>query len=93
MPLFTYLFVICFRPGKHYEYISKYTLFLIDLAKESNDIQTLKHLYRKLRRAQNMVLHDKKVYQQAYCAYLEVCPLCSMLDNHYLINIVKICRL
>lgn len=62
----------CFRPGKHYEYISKYTLFLIDLAKESNDTQTLKHLNRKLRRAQNMVLHDKKVYQQAYRAYLEV---------------------
>jgi hypothetical protein len=61
-----------YRPGKHFEYHHKYTLFLIDLAKESNDTLTLKYLYKKLRRAPALLLHDKEVFQQAYNAYLEV---------------------
>ncbi|KAI9260891.1 hypothetical protein EDC94DRAFT_610142 [Helicostylum pulchrum] len=68
-------------PGRHYKYISKYTLFLIDLAKVTGDTQTLKYLCRKLRRAQTTVLNDKLVYKQACAAYFEVAK--DQLRNKY----------
>ncbi|KAI7905962.1 uncharacterized protein BX663DRAFT_483630 [Cokeromyces recurvatus] len=59
-------------PGKHYEYVNKYTLFLIELAKQSKDTQTLKQLYRKLRRSQALLIDDRQVFRLAYTSYLQV---------------------
>ncbi|KAI9478245.1 MAG: hypothetical protein EXX96DRAFT_570148 [Benjaminiella poitrasii] len=68
-------------PGKHYVYINKYTIFLIELAKQSSDTQTLKHLYRKLRRGQTLLLHDKSVFRMAYTSYLQIIK--SRLRDYY----------
>jgi len=66
-------FLSFFRPAKHYVYVKKYTLFLIELARESNDSQTLKNLYRKLKKAKQILMNEKQVFRSAYRAYLEVC--------------------
>ncbi|KAI8366707.1 uncharacterized protein BYT42DRAFT_587609 [Radiomyces spectabilis] len=60
------------RPGKHFVYVHKYTLFMIELAKASNDPEFLKTLCRKLRRGQTVLLHDKEVFLAAYKAYLDL---------------------
>lgn len=60
------------RPAKHYVFVKKYTLFLIELARESNDSQTLKNLYRKLKKAKQVLMNEKQVFRSAYRAYLEV---------------------
>ncbi|KAG0178423.1 Histone transcription regulator 3 [Apophysomyces sp. BC1021] len=60
------------RPGKHFEYVYKYTVFLVELAKASKDIDTLKQLCRKARRAQTVLLRDDEVFLAAYSAYLEI---------------------
>ncbi|KAG1115147.1 hypothetical protein G6F42_014009 [Rhizopus arrhizus] len=59
-------------PAKHYVYVKKYTLFLIELARESNDSQTLKNLYRKLKKAKQILMNEKQVFRSAYRAYLEI---------------------
>jgi hypothetical protein len=79
-----YIFIFIISPGRHYKYISKYTLFLIDLAKVTGDTQTLKYLCRKLRRAQTTVLNDKLVYKQACAAYFEVRILFIEKKNNHL---------
>ncbi|KAI8967147.1 hypothetical protein BDF20DRAFT_901944, partial [Mycotypha africana] len=63
-------------PGKHYVYNTKYTLFLIRVCKEARDIQTLKQLYRKVRRAQSILINEVHVFYKACIAYLDV------LDQH-----------
>ncbi|KAI8985349.1 hypothetical protein BDB01DRAFT_787727 [Pilobolus umbonatus] len=68
-------------PGKHYEYVRKYTLFLIQLSKETHDTITLRSLYRKLRRAQVLLLDDKEVFQKAYKVYLEIIE--DQLNSNY----------
>lgn len=64
------------RPAKHYVFVKKYTLFLIELARESNDSQTLKNLYRKLKKAKQVLMNEKEVFRSAYRAYLEVKCFC-----------------
>ncbi|CEP09034.1 hypothetical protein, partial, partial [Parasitella parasitica] len=59
-------------PGKHYVYAKKYTLFLIQLATESNDSQTLKNLYRKLKKAKQLIMNEKQVFRKAYRAFLQI---------------------
>ncbi|GAN06215.1 hypothetical protein MAM1_0115c05695 [Mucor ambiguus] len=59
-------------PAKHYVFVKKYTLFLIELARESNDAQTLKNLYRKLKKAKQVLMNEKQVFRSAYRAYLEI---------------------
>ncbi|KAI7893343.1 uncharacterized protein EV154DRAFT_501727 [Mucor mucedo] len=78
-------------PGRHYKYIYKYTLFLIDLAWNTRDTQTLKHLYRKLRRAQALLLNDKEVFKKAYIAYLEIIKK-QLRDNYHAKNYMKMIK-
>ncbi|KAI8639579.1 hypothetical protein BD408DRAFT_371457 [Parasitella parasitica] len=59
-------------PGKHYVYAKKYTLFLIQLAEESNDSQTLKNLYRKLKKAKQLIMNEKQDFRKAYRAFLQI---------------------
>ncbi|OBZ89568.1 Histone transcription regulator 3 [Choanephora cucurbitarum] len=59
-------------PGRRYVHIDKYTMILISLCKEVADRQTLKNLYRKLRRGQGFVIHDKKMFKEAYATYLKM---------------------
>ncbi|KAI7863344.1 hypothetical protein BDF14DRAFT_1845257 [Spinellus fusiger] len=58
------------RPGKHYDYIREYTLFLIDLAKATKDSECIELLGRRLRRMQDIPENDKQVYLKACSNYL-----------------------
>ncbi|KAI9007532.1 hypothetical protein CLU79DRAFT_778404 [Phycomyces nitens] len=53
------------RPGKHYEYIREYILFLINIAKASKDIECLDLLGKKLQKSQDMPVSDKENYLKA----------------------------
>ncbi|KAI8378602.1 hypothetical protein BD560DRAFT_389864 [Blakeslea trispora] len=78
-------------PGKRFVHIDKYTIFLISLCKEVNDRPTLKHLYRKLRRGQGFVIHDKKIFKEAYAACLKMIQgqLQDIYESNSIMSIVK----
>lgn len=44
----------------------------MELAKACKDVDTLKQLCKKARRAQTVLLHDERVFSAAYSAYIEV---------------------
>ncbi|KAL9554649.1 hypothetical protein MBANPS3_002732 [Mucor bainieri] len=69
-------------PAKHYVFVKKYTLFLIELARESNDSQTLKNLYRKLKKAKQVLMNEKQVFRSAYRAYLEIIKVHLVTHHH-----------
>ncbi|ORY98057.1 hypothetical protein BCR43DRAFT_490797 [Syncephalastrum racemosum] len=60
------------RPGKHFEYVHKYTLFLIELAEATSDLDTLKLLKDKLPRAEPVLLRSDEVSKLAREAYTRV---------------------
>ncbi|KAF9585236.1 Histone transcription regulator 3 [Lunasporangiospora selenospora] len=60
------------RCGKHFVYVGEYTKFLILLAKETKDVETLNTLARKVRRANSLLLDLKEIWEQLYDAYLSV---------------------
>lgn len=60
------------RPGKHFEYVHKYTLFLIELAEVTGDLDTLKLLKDKLPRAEPVLLRSDEVSKLAREAYARV---------------------
>ncbi|KAF9116867.1 Histone transcription regulator 3 [Mortierella sp. AM989] len=60
------------RSGKHFIYVGEYTKFLIVLAKESNDVETLNSLARKIRRATGLLLDLKEIWELLYDSYLVV---------------------
>ncbi|KAG0202379.1 Histone transcription regulator 3 [Mortierella sp. GBA30] len=60
------------RSGKHFVYVGEYTKFLIVLAKESKDVETLGILARKIRRAQGLLLELKEIWELLYESYLSV---------------------
>ncbi|KAG0304714.1 Histone transcription regulator 3 [Dissophora globulifera] len=60
------------RSGKHFIYVGEYTRFLIVLAKETNDVETLNSLARKIRRAQSQLLDLKEIWELLYDSYLAV---------------------
>ncbi|KAF9200873.1 Histone transcription regulator 3 [Haplosporangium sp. Z 27] len=60
------------RSGKHFIYVGEYTKFLIILAKESNDVETLNSLARKIRRATGLLLDLKEIWELLYESYLAV---------------------
>ncbi|KAF9354020.1 Histone transcription regulator 3 [Mortierella sp. AD094] len=60
------------RSGKHFIYVGQYTKFLIVLAKESNDVETLNSLARKIRRATGLLLDLKEIWELLYDSYLAV---------------------
>ncbi|KAF9435048.1 Histone transcription regulator 3 [Entomortierella beljakovae] len=60
------------RSGKHFVYVGEYTKFLIVLAKESNDVETLNSLARKIRRATGLLLDLKEIWELLYDSYLTV---------------------
>ncbi|KAF7726581.1 Histone transcription regulator 3 [Apophysomyces ossiformis] len=70
------------RPGKHFEYVYKYTTFLVELAEANDDVETLKQLCRKARRAQTVLLRDDKVFSAAYTAYLQIVQR-QLLSRHH----------
>ncbi|KAL2914328.1 Histone transcription regulator 3 [Polyrhizophydium stewartii] len=45
------------RPGKHYVYVHKYTLFAIELAHKTSDTVLLRQLYRRILKAEEVCLH------------------------------------
>jgi hypothetical protein len=46
--------------------------FLIELAKETNDLDTLKNLCRKLKKASTTLLKEDEGFKEALLAYIEV---------------------
>ncbi|KAI1317479.1 Histone transcription regulator 3 [Mortierella claussenii] len=60
------------RSGKHFIYVGEYTKFLIILAKETHDVETLNSLARKIRRATGLLLDLKEVWELLYESYLTV---------------------
>ncbi|ORZ21045.1 hypothetical protein BCR41DRAFT_30554 [Lobosporangium transversale] len=60
------------RSGKHFIYVGEYTKFLIILAKETQDVDTLNSLARKIRRATGLLLDLKEVWELLYDSYLAV---------------------
>ncbi|KAF9193564.1 Histone transcription regulator 3 [Haplosporangium sp. Z 11] len=58
------------RSGKHFIYVGEYTKFLIVLAKETNDVETLNSLARKIRRAHGLLLDLKEIWELLYDSYL-----------------------
>ncbi|KAF9968684.1 Histone transcription regulator 3 [Mortierella alpina] len=60
------------RSGKHFVYVGEYTKFLIILAKETKDVETLNSLARKIRRAQGLLLDLKEIWELLYDSYLSV---------------------
>ncbi|KAF9576299.1 Histone transcription regulator 3 [Mortierella alpina] len=60
------------RSGKHFVYVGEYTKFLIVLAKETKDVETLNSLARKIRRAQGLLLDLKEIWELLYESYLSV---------------------
>ncbi|KAF9951112.1 Histone transcription regulator 3 [Mortierella alpina] len=60
------------RSGKHFVYVGEYTKFLIILAKETKDVETLNSLARKIRRAQGLLLDLKEIWELLYESYLSV---------------------
>ncbi|KAI8080754.1 uncharacterized protein B0P05DRAFT_72267 [Gilbertella persicaria] len=68
-------------PGKRYTHVDKYTHFFIKISKEVNDQQTLKNLYRKLRRGQGFIINAKKIFREAYSSYLQMIQF--QLNNTY----------
>ncbi|KAI8333838.1 hypothetical protein BC941DRAFT_106385 [Chlamydoabsidia padenii] len=60
------------RPGKHFVFNRQYVTFLIDLAKETNDLDTLKNMCRKLKRASTTLLKEDEGFKEALSAYIEV---------------------
>lgn len=60
------------RSGKHFVYVGEYTKFLIVLAKETKDVETLNSLARKIRRANPLLLDLKEIWELLYDSYLSV---------------------
>jgi len=60
------------RSGKHFVYVGEYTKFLIILAKESKDVETLNSLAKKIRRANALLLDLKEIWELLYDSYLSV---------------------
>lgn len=60
------------RPGKYFEYVHEYTLFLIQVARDTKDQETLKSLCDKLKRASIVLLHPNETYTSARDAYEHV---------------------
>ncbi|KAG0042324.1 Histone transcription regulator 3 [Gryganskiella cystojenkinii] len=60
------------RSGKHFIYVGEYTKFLIILAKETKDVETLNSLARKIRRANGLLLDLKEIWELLYDSYLWV---------------------
>ncbi|KAJ3282645.1 Histone transcription regulator 3 [Borealophlyctis nickersoniae] len=60
------------RPGKHFVYLHKYTLFMLQLLKETNDAETLRQMCRRLRKGDDVLLEPKAVWTVAYDSLLEV---------------------
>ncbi|KAF8940863.1 Histone transcription regulator 3 [Dissophora ornata] len=60
------------RSGKHFIYVGEYTKFLIVLAKETSDVETLNSLARKIRRAHGLLLDLKEIWELLYDSYLAV---------------------
>ncbi|OAD08462.1 hypothetical protein MUCCIDRAFT_154925, partial [Mucor lusitanicus CBS 277.49] len=75
-------------PAKHYVFVKKYTLFLIELARECNDAQTLKNLYRKLKKAKQVLMNEKQVFRSAYRAYLEIIKV-HLVSLHHAESILE----
>ncbi|KAI7821583.1 hypothetical protein BC939DRAFT_206375 [Gamsiella multidivaricata] len=60
------------RSGKHFIYVGEYTKFLIVLAKETSDVETLNSLARKIRRAHGLLLDLKEIWELLYDSYMSV---------------------
>ncbi|KAG0270993.1 Histone transcription regulator 3 [Linnemannia exigua] len=58
------------RSGKHFVYVGEYTRFLIVLARETNDVELLNSLARKIRRAHGLLLDLKEIWEFLYESYL-----------------------
>ncbi|KAI9092852.1 hypothetical protein DFS34DRAFT_277907 [Phlyctochytrium arcticum] len=58
------------RPAKHFLYAHKYTMFMILLLKETEDVEGLRRVCRKIRKAEDVLLWPDRVWRYAYnCTY------------------------
>ncbi|CAO3593379.1 unnamed protein product [Absidia cylindrospora] len=70
------------RPGKHFVFIRQYVTFLIDLARETNDLDILKNMCRKLKRAGTTLLKEEEGFKAALSAYIKVLQTETLLPHH-----------
>ncbi|KAG4304406.1 hypothetical protein PORY_002116 [Pneumocystis oryctolagi] len=60
------------RPGRHFYYAKKYTLYLIKLLEETNDRDGLKILLKRLRKASSSIYHHRYVWDKLCNIYLNL---------------------
>ncbi|KTW26179.1 hypothetical protein T552_03070 [Pneumocystis carinii B80] len=60
------------RPGRHFYYAEKYTLYFIKLLDETNDRDGLKHLLKRLRKASSSIYHHRQVWERLCSVYLNL---------------------
>ncbi|KAJ3417222.1 Histone transcription regulator 3 [Chytridiales sp. JEL 0842] len=60
------------RPGKHFAYINKYVTELISLLKHTKDIENLRNLLRKIRKAEDTLLYPQAIWNLGYNALLHI---------------------
>ncbi|KAJ3032279.1 Histone transcription regulator 3, partial [Rhizophlyctis rosea] len=62
------------RPGKHFVYIHKYTVFMIELAKAAKDVETLRYLCNRLKKADvaQVLFECREVWRMAFDALYDV---------------------
>ncbi|KAJ3170075.1 Histone transcription regulator 3 [Geranomyces variabilis] len=58
------------RPGKHFMSVHKYIIFLTKLMEENRDIDGLRRLCRKVRRADDVLLWPDRIWKVVYTACL-----------------------
>ncbi|CAO3617860.1 unnamed protein product [Cunninghamella blakesleeana] len=69
------------RPGKIFVFVHQYVTLLIELAKKTDDIDVLKHLCRKLKRANSILLSEEEDFKLALAVYIDITQN-RLLANH-----------
>ncbi|KAJ3107007.1 Histone transcription regulator 3 [Phlyctochytrium planicorne] len=69
------------RPGKHFVYVHKYVLELVAIFQETEDVENLTIFMKKLRRAEDVLLHPDQVWQEAIKAFKTI--LKSGFESHW----------
>ncbi|KAJ3112146.1 Histone transcription regulator 3 [Physocladia obscura] len=60
------------RPGRHFAYIHKYTLALISVLRQTKDLESMRHLVRKVQKAYDTLLYPQTVWKAGFEAMAEL---------------------
>ncbi|KAJ3091603.1 Histone transcription regulator 3, partial [Quaeritorhiza haematococci] len=59
------------RPGKHFVYVQNYTTFFFELLSESEDLDILRVMTRKIRKADDMLLRPATMWTHAFACFVK----------------------